>query len=254
MLNKSCAGCGESGVELCRRCRFALIASPSFRTPEGVVAAAAFSGMAKQLVVGLKYRNRRGLAKVLAEQLSRQLNASDVDVITWAPTSRQRAARRGYDQSELVARALARRWRKPCQRLLFRSHGVAQTGRSRVDRLQGPTFQARPMRHPARVLVIDDVVTTGSTLQAARRALLDSGARSVALASVAATPDHIQPVGRFQSAAKPASAAISARAGALSTSTTTPNKPRLVAACTFDGRSSANAVRPATALSLVKAS
>ena len=245
MFKIHCAGCGDVGVELCRRCRFALIAAPPLRTDDGVVAAIAFSGTAKQLVAGLKYRNRRRLAAVFAEQLSRTLDVGQVDVITWAPTSASRSAQRGYDQSELVARALAARWRKPCKRLLYRCHGPTQTGRSRSDRLRGPRFDARPMRKALRVLVIDDVVTTGATLAAAKRALMAAGAQCVTLATVAATPGQLP---------RPASAATVERAAALSSSTSTPNSPRLVAASTFDCTSSKKTLRSARALSLVKAS
>jgi ComF family protein len=192
MLNNRCAGCDEPGVDLCRRCRFALVTSPPVVTVSGVVAATEFTGLTKQLVLGLKYRNRRRLAEHLAEQLSRRLDPTQIDIVTWAPTSRRRTRRRGYDQAELLARALAARWRKPCRRMLFRRHGVAQTGRSRAERLHGPSFAARPVRHPPRILVVDDVVTTGATLHAARAALLAAGARSVMLAAVAATPDSVQ--------------------------------------------------------------
>ena len=250
MLFNRCAGCATPGAELCRSCRFALIASPPVRTASGVVAATQFSGLAKQLVVGLKYRNRRRLAQHLAEQLGRRLDPTHIDVITWAPTSRRRAHRRGYDQAELLARALAAQWRKPCRRMLFRRHGPPQTGRSRTERLRGPSFASRPLRHPPRVLVVDDVVTTGTTLLAARDALLAAGARSVVLAAVAATPDAgVQVVG-----ANPARRSTSSIAGPASSSTTTPNMPSAIAASTFEGRSSKNTVRSAVALNLVRAS
>ncbi len=246
MLMKRCAGCREPGVELCRRCRFALAAAPPIVTASGIIAATQYAGLSKDLVLGLKFRNRRRLAQHLAEQLSRRLDPTQIDVITWAPTSSRRARQRGYDQAELLARALAARWRKPCRRMLFRRHGPAQTGRNRHDRLHGPSFASRSLRHPPRVLVIDDVVTTGATLHAARAALLAAGARSVTLAAVAATPEAAGQV-------KPARRSTVAIAGPLSTSTSTPNIPSRSAACTFDNTSSKNALRQATALSLVRA-
>ena len=250
MLLIRCAGCSEPGVELCRRCRFAFVAAPPVITSAGILAATEFSGLAKDLIIGLKYRNRRRLAHHLAEQLSRRLDPTAIDVVTWAPTSRQRSSSRGYDQAELLARALAARWRKPCRRMLFRRHGEAQTGRSRDQRLQGPEFLARPISRPPRVLVIDDVVTTGATLLAARDALLAAGARSVVLAAVAATPDSH--AARPQ--VNPARRSTVAIAGALSSSTTMACIPSRAAASTLAGRSSKNAVRPARALSLVRAS
>ncbi len=236
-------------MELCRRCRFALVASPPVVTSSGIVAATQFVGLSKELVIGLKFRNRRRLARHLAEQLGRRLDPTQIDIITWAPTSPRRARKRGYDQAELLARALAAHWRKPCRRMLFRRHGAAQTGQTRHDRLDrahGPSFASRPLRKPPRVLVIDDVVTTGATLFAARDALLAAGARSVVLAAVAATPEK-----PFQ--VRPARRSTVAMAGTLSTSTTTPIMPTRSAASTFDGTSSKKAVRAGTALSLVSA-
>src|SRR3954468_18089827 len=117
MLIHRCAGCSEPGVELCRRCRFALVASPPVVTATGIVAATEFSGLGRELVVGLKYRNRRRLAAHLPEQWSTRLDPPQIDVITWAPTTRGHVRRRGYDQAELLARALSSLWRKPCRRM-----------------------------------------------------------------------------------------------------------------------------------------
>jgi len=251
MLINRCAGCAEPGTDLCRRCRFALVASRPVVTPAGIVAATEFAGLGRELVVGLKYRNRRHLAVYLAEQLSRRLDPTQIDVITWAPTSGRRSRRRGYDQAELLARALAARWRKPCRRMLFRRHGEPQTGRTRALRLIGPEFASRPMsgtrpnRLGLRVLVVDDVVTTGATLHAARDSLLAAGARSVVMAAVAATPD-------VQS--RPARRSVAAIAADESSSTRIPYIPTRSAAATLVSTSSRNAARPAVALSLVKAS
>lgn len=182
-----CAACGRHGDVLCRACgaRVQHLVAP---TAEGVVAAIAYEGVGRDLVTGLKYRNQRRAARVLADLLVQRLGPIDVDVVTWAPTGTDRRATRGFDQAELVARAVARRLRVPCRRLLFRVHGAAQTGRSRAERLTGPVFVARPARRARRVLVVDDVVTTGATLRAAARALSIAGADRVVLAAVGATP------------------------------------------------------------------
>jgi predicted amidophosphoribosyltransferase len=73
---------------------------------------------------------------------------------------------------------------------MYRDRSAPQTGRNREERLNGPMFRARPLRRPSRVLVIDDVVTTGSTLRAAAHALDLAGATEVCLLAVAATPNE----------------------------------------------------------------
>lgn len=178
----TCASCrAPSDKALCHRCRFALAATGPVSSPPGIRAVLPFEGVARDLIVGLKFRRRRAAAGVLAEQTVRRLRLDGCDVVTWAPTSSRRARGRGYDQAELIARAIARRLGVPCRRLLYRSHGAAQTGKSRLERLAGPAFRGRRPRSGLTVLVVDDVVTTGATLRAAGQALGAAGVVHVEL-------------------------------------------------------------------------
>lgn len=157
-------------------------------------AAVAYDGPVRRLVADLKFRSRRRVARALAARLVADIEADPTsprfDVVTWAPTSSRRVAGRGFDQSELLARHVARRLKLPCRRLLERSRGPAQTGRRRSERLQGPVFRSRPLTRAQNVLVIDDVVTTGATFAAAAHALRLAGAREVRSRAVAATPER----------------------------------------------------------------
>lgn len=159
-----------------------------------VVAAVPFVGRPRDVLLGFKYGNRRPLAHHLAGLLVNRLLAegvrpSQIDVVTWAPTSRPRRQRRGFDQAELIARRIAAQLGLPCRRLLEREGSSApQTGLDRSTRLHGPAFRVSPAAHGERVLLVDDVVTTGSTLRSADVALRRQGARSVLRAAVATTP------------------------------------------------------------------
>ena len=188
----TCAGCNQPGETLCRRCRFSLVTTSPVFTDGGVGAAMPFEGVARQAVIALKYRNRRGIARQLAAVMVKRLligrHATRVDLVTWAPTTTAHIGERGFDQAELLARAVARELGVPCRRLLYRAHGVGQTGRSRRDRLQAPEFRARPPRRRTRVLLVDDVVTTGATLHAAADALRVAGFADVRCIAAAATP------------------------------------------------------------------
>ena len=163
-------------------------AASAVTTTSGVRAAMPFDGVARQAVLSLKFHNRRGVARQLAALMVRRLHPADIDLVTWAPTSAGRAGRRGFDQAELLARAVARELGVPCRRLLYRAHGAAQTGRSRAARLEGPTFRARGSRRSPRVLLVDDVVTSGATLTEVAGVLGRSCGSTVLGAAVAATP------------------------------------------------------------------
>ncbi|MEQ1873919.1 MAG: phosphoribosyltransferase family protein [Ilumatobacteraceae bacterium] len=202
-----CAGCNEPGPTLCRSCRFSLASARTQVSPDGVLAALPFDGVARQVLLALKYRNRRGVARSLAQLIVRRLRVDPVDVVTWAPTSGSRARTRGYDQSELLAKAVARELGVPCRRLLYRSHGEQQTGHTRAERLHGVSFRSRAIsrsgrsgRQPLRIMLVDDVVTTGATLVAARDALQRAGAASVVCVAAAATPANRSSIGATTSA------------------------------------------------------
>ncbi|MEK7292710.1 MAG: phosphoribosyltransferase family protein [Actinomycetota bacterium] len=193
IFSRTCSGCGRRTRSICGDCRNALLAGKVNNVPgapPGVVYAVAYEGCARQLILGLKYRNERGSARILADVLVHRLNSDQrgADVVTWAPTSSHRRRQRGHDQAELIARAVARQIRRPCRSLLVRESLTSQTGSGRQQRLRGPQFRARGWRGFSHVLVIDDVVTTGATLRAAAQALRMAGVVQVSTVAVAATP------------------------------------------------------------------
>jgi predicted amidophosphoribosyltransferase len=172
---------------------------------DGTIAACRFEGVVRSAILALKYGNRRGAAPLLAAVVIQRLGAAvpssthvsrSFDVVTWAPTSARRASGRGYDHAELLARHIARQLGLPCRRLLYRAHGDPQTGRTRLERLEGPQFRSRRAARPVRVLLVDDVVTTGATLRAASSALRAAGVAKVTSVAVAATPPTGEQAGR----------------------------------------------------------
>ena len=185
LLPSTCPVCGVTVTGRCRACWGGLERSSTLS-----IAPFAHTGDARRLVLGLKFRNARHVAAGLAEHMVAALDdPTAVDVVTWAPTSARRIADRGYDPAELLARAVARRLQRPCRRLLRRSRrSPPQSGRTRAERLVGPEFRARPLFRPLRVLVIDDVTTTGATLRRAAEALTRSGAREVRCLAATARP------------------------------------------------------------------
>jgi len=160
------------------------------------VVAVVYEGIARRLILGLKYQNRSQVAPILAELMAQRLVkhfpeiSAESDVVTWAPTTRRRARSRGQDQSELLARCLARELGVPCKRLLIKISVNIQTGSSRAERLQGSIYSTRKLRKNQRVIVVDDVVTTGATMKSAALALREAGAQKVTCVAVASALRH----------------------------------------------------------------
>jgi predicted amidophosphoribosyltransferase len=150
--------------------------------------------VARELVARVKYRSVRGAVPWLAAAMVEVVDATpaDIEAVTWAPTSRERRTVRGFDPAELLARAVGRRLRVRTLGLLDRFPGPAQTGLTGAARRVGPRFSAR---RPAtrRVLLVDDVATTGATLSAAAGALRAAGARHVVAVTAARTPPPRRP-------------------------------------------------------------
>jgi len=158
----------------------------------------AYEGPLREVVARMKYRNARAAAPWLAAAMIAVLPVSDdavahdavahgAELVTWAPTTSEHRRGRGFDAAELLARRVARGLRLPVVRALDRRPGPPQTGLSGAARRAGPRFD--PCRgSPARVLLIDDVATTGATLAAAAAALRTAGALQVTALTAARTP------------------------------------------------------------------
>jgi ComF family protein len=190
-----CDGIARRGEPLCGSCRGALqrlSAEPLWLSFVRVWAPVAYSGPARDLVRALKFRGAVGVADAIAAQIAANAPPEWLEGVTLVPVPLhpRRLRSRGYNQAAAIADALARRAGLQVSDCLVRS-GPARTqvGRHRAERRAGPagSIEVRRADVPARVLLVDDVVTTGATLAACRAALVAAGSVQVDAAVFART-------------------------------------------------------------------
>lgn len=161
----------------------------------------AYEGTLRQLIHIYKYGRVRTLSQPLARLLDRALPRDErFDVITAVPLHWRRRWQRGFNQAELLAREIGRKSGVPFARTLRRVRATrAQAGLSNTARRRNVStaFECRRNSRARlagkRVLLIDDVMTTGSTAAACARALKDAGAVRVALLTVARVDRRFTP-------------------------------------------------------------
>jgi predicted amidophosphoribosyltransferase len=140
----------------------------------------AYDADVRRLVAAWKERGLRGLAEDAAELAAVRLPASEADVVTFVPPDSERRLERGYHPAAGFARALARRWELPCDAILRRTRpSRPQRGLSLAERRRNVRAAFASDAASGRVLLVDDVYTSGSTVSAAASALRASGASRV---------------------------------------------------------------------------
>jgi predicted amidophosphoribosyltransferase len=186
LFGPHCARCGAPTawpVERCVECSGRRIAFASAR------AAVPYAGPARAFVHGWKERGLRRAATLAADLIAARLEAPIVDVVTAVPGDRERLLERGHHPAERLAHELALRWNLPRARLLTRTRrSQRQTGLPLEGRRQNVIGAfAACAAVPPRVLLVDDVYTTGATVSSAAGALRAGGARIVHVVTLART-------------------------------------------------------------------
>ena len=198
-----CAFCGalmeEPADGLCPACRSSLpypSGKGELRTVGGFPCAVAlrYEAMVRQGVHALKFYNQPQRARVFARYLAQaaaEQFPGGFDAVTFVPVSLWRNYRRGYDQAQLLAEEAAKLWGVSAVPVLRKTRNnrpqstVKTSAERRANVLDAYTVPHPELAKGRRFLLIDDVLTTGSTMAACARCLMDAGAESVVCAVLA---------------------------------------------------------------------
>lgn len=200
LFPKKCVLCRKlltkKETDLCHHCR---THAPEFNRPKTNIPFIAhwnalwyYMDDVRGSILRFKFGNLRYYADVYARLLGLKLQDTQFDVLTWVPTSALRKLKRGYDQSELIARSLGREYGIPAKRTLKKirhtppQSGLKDAAQRRANVLSAYRATDREGISGKRILLLDDVVTTGATASECARTLLVAGAKEVYLAAVAA--------------------------------------------------------------------
>ena len=194
-----CIACGLEGAPLCRPCYQQLPDPPKccykcgktarqgicadcqeHSSLQSITVRTLYEGIAERAVHRLKFERNRSMAAALAYSTA---DLCPTGVVTHVPTANRRARQRGYDQAQLIARLVAEASGNPHQTLLRRYGSQRQLGQSRAIRQQQlsdafcSVFRVADKRTP--VIIVDDVLTTGATFEAAAKVLHQAGYETI---------------------------------------------------------------------------
>lgn len=212
LFYETCFSCGKSGTTICRKCLNSLeparlkclkcgqhnpyglycAGCSSESRPNQVLAIYRYDNLAKDLIHIFKYEDGQSLASVFGQKLSWAINKYSLNdfVLVPIPLSKKRLRYRGYNQSLLLANEVSRYIDVPYADIMERRQSVlsqVQIGSKgeRRQNVKGIFSIKKDVALPSKILLIDDVITTGATVEEATKLLKRAGVGDVCVLSVA---------------------------------------------------------------------
>ena len=207
LFPRKCVLCGKllekEETDLCRRCRVEAPECAGYTTKfsflDSWTAVWYYEDPVRGSVLRYKFSSARHYADCYGRMLAMKLQErypEGFDCLTWVPISRLRKFRRGYDQVELLARAVGRELGMEPVRLLKKirnnrpQSGISGQAERRANVLGVYRLKASADVEDKKILLLDDVITTGATAGECARVLLTGGASEVHFGAVAAARHH----------------------------------------------------------------
>ncbi|MDO5445351.1 MAG: phosphoribosyltransferase family protein [Eubacteriales bacterium] len=191
---------GDDETEVCEKCAASVMISTGSYSARNMDSAVSFcyapltyEGNVKESLHRFKFGGNSFYADTYADTICSTLNWDQIvcDVITWVPLSRARLRKRGYDQAGLIAQKIAENRGIPCVRTLKKTKNVKPQSSikdpdARKKNISGVYTAVNPeFIKGKRILLVDDIVTTGATVSECAETLFEAGAASVGVVAAA---------------------------------------------------------------------
>ena len=205
-----CSGCGYIGSTFCDNCKYDIRHEPFLGcilcekpTVLGICddhkvafnqasVVGVRSGALQRLIGGFKFRNMKEAANDLADLLNTVLPLLPIDtVLVPIPTTPAHIRERGYDHMQLIASRVGALQHLPVKRLLVRDNMLTQHRATRKERFHQAASAFKvvgEVNHKTTYVLLDDIITTGATIQQAAALLKQAGAQTIYVAAIARQP------------------------------------------------------------------
>ncbi len=203
LFPRKCILCGKllepRETDLCTHCRVQAPIHPQGRKHvefcDQILLVWYYQNLVRSSLQRYKFSGKRCYASAYGRLLAMELMDAAFDILTWVPVSSKRRRKRGYDQVELLAKAVSKELGIPAQRLLDKCRDNPPQSTLKEPAARRANVLGVYEIHPGteiegkRICLLDDIITTGATLSECARVLKTAGAAEVIGAAVASPPD-----------------------------------------------------------------
>jgi competence protein ComFC len=187
LMPRKCLGCGREGSYICQDCSVfpSEVNMVEASSQSGIMSVWEYEGIIERAILKIKHEGCYDIINELMEKVFEkiELTLPGDTVITYVPMYKKREKERGFNQARLIAEKIGKKTGKPVAGLLEKAKdGPSQTSLESQERFENVrnVFIAKSIgTQPQSVLLVDDICSTGSTLNECRKALENSGVKNV---------------------------------------------------------------------------